>query len=42
LNQRFGDRYAIVNDATVLAADHDFGHIATVSGLRHEYIASSL
>ena len=33
--------YAIVNDATVLAADHHFGHIAAVSGLRHEYIAPS-
>jgi predicted nucleic acid-binding protein len=33
--------YAIVNDATVLAADHDFGHIAAVSGLRHEYVAPS-
>ena len=33
--------YAIVNDAIVLAADHDFGHIAAVSDLRHEYIAPS-
>lgn len=33
--------YAIVNDATVLAADHDFGHIAMVTGLIHEYIAPS-
>ena len=33
--------YAIVNDATVLAADHDFSHIAHVSDLRHEYIAPS-
>lgn len=33
--------YAIVNDATVLTADHDFDHIATVSDLRHEYIAPS-
>lgn len=33
--------YAIVNEATVLAADHDFGHIATVADLRHEYIAPS-
>lgn len=31
--------YAIVNDATVLAADHDFDHIAQVTDLRHEYIA---
>jgi hypothetical protein len=31
--------YAIVNDAIVLAADHDFSHIAAVSDLRHEYIA---
>lgn len=34
--------YAIVNDATVLTADHDFDHIAKVSGLLHEYIAPSL
>lgn len=33
--------YAIVNDATVLAADHDFDHIARVSDLRHEYVAPS-
>lgn len=33
--------YALVNDATVLAADHDFGHIATVTELRHEFIAPS-
>lgn len=31
--------YAIANDATVLAADHDFDHIARVSDLRHEYVA---
>lgn len=31
--------YAIANDATVLAADHDFDHIAKVSGLAHEYVA---
>lgn len=31
--------YAIVNDATVLAADHDFGHIAHVTDLRFEYVA---
>ena len=31
--------YAIVNDATVLAADHDFDHIARVSDLQHEYVA---
>ncbi len=33
--------YAIVNDATVLAADHDFDHIARVVELSHEYIAPS-
>lgn len=31
--------YAIVNDATVLSADHDFDHIAAVSELRCDYIA---
>lgn len=31
--------YAIVNDATVLAADRDFEHIARVTSLRCEYIA---
>lgn len=31
--------YAIVNDATVLAADHDFEHIAKVCDLKHEYVA---
>ncbi|OYO19039.1 VapC toxin family PIN domain ribonuclease [Enemella evansiae] len=31
--------YAIANDATVLAADHDFGHIARVCDLQHEYVA---
>lgn len=30
--------YAITNDATVLAADHDFDHIASVTDLRHEYV----
>ncbi|MBO0981978.1 PIN domain-containing protein [Microbacterium sp. SD291] len=30
--------YALVNDATVLAADHDFDHIAAVVDLRHEYV----
>lgn len=30
--------YAIVNDATVLTADHDFDHIAQVSDLQHEYV----
>ena len=30
--------YAIANGATVLAADHDFDHIATVSDLEHEYV----
>jgi predicted nucleic acid-binding protein len=33
--------YAIANDSTVLTADHDFDHIATVSDLQHEYIAPS-
>ena len=33
--------YALVNDATVLAADHDFEHIAAVTELRHEYLAPS-
>jgi predicted nucleic acid-binding protein len=33
--------YAIANDATVLAADHDFSHIAGVTDLQHEYIAPS-
>ncbi|UNX54039.1 PIN domain-containing protein [Georgenia sp. TF02-10] len=33
--------YAIVNDATVLTADHDYDHIARVTDLRHEYIAPS-
>ncbi|MFP5347645.1 MAG: VapC toxin family PIN domain ribonuclease [Actinomycetes bacterium] len=33
--------YAIVNDATVLAADHDFDHMARMSELRHEYVAPS-
>jgi predicted nucleic acid-binding protein len=33
--------YAIANDATVLTADHDFDHIATVTNLMHEYIAPS-
>lgn len=32
---------AIVNDATVLAADHDFDPIATVCDLRHECIVPS-
>lgn len=31
--------YAMVNDATVLAADLDFVHIAKVTDLRHEYVA---
>lgn len=34
--------YAIVNDATVLSADHDFDHIARVSDLKHEYVAPSV
>ena len=33
--------YAMVNNVTVLAADHDFDHIAQVTDLRHEYIAPS-
>ncbi len=31
--------YAIVNEVTVLTADHDFDHIARVSVLKHEYVA---
>ena len=31
--------YAIANDATMLAADHDFEHIAAVCDLKQEYIA---
>lgn len=31
--------YAIVNEATVLTADHDFDHIARVSDLQHEYVS---
>ncbi|RNI24679.1 PIN domain-containing protein [Flexivirga caeni] len=34
--------YAIVNHAKVLAADHDFDHIATVSDLQHEYVPPSV
>lgn len=33
--------YAIVNDATVLTAEHDFDHIAKVADLWHEYISRS-
>ena len=33
--------YAIANDATVLTADQDFGYIATVIDLLHEYVAPS-
>ncbi len=33
--------YAMVNGATVLSADHDFGYIARVVDLRHEYVAPS-
>lgn len=33
--------YGIVNDATVLTADHDFDHIARVTDLQHEYIPPS-
>jgi predicted nucleic acid-binding protein len=31
--------YAMVNDATVLCADHESGYIARVCGLRQEYLA---
>ncbi len=31
--------YALRNDATVLTADRDFGRIARVTELRHEYLA---
>lgn len=31
--------YALVNDATILTTDHDFGHIARVVDLQQEYIA---
>ena len=34
--------YALLNDATVLTSDHDFDHIASVTSLRHEYVAPSL
>lgn len=34
--------YAIVNDATILTSDRDFDHIASVTDLRHEYVAPSL
>lgn len=34
--------YAVENDATVLAADHDFEHIARVTELSHEYVAPRL
>lgn len=34
--------YAILNDATVLAADRDFDHIAQVTDLKQEYIAPSI
>ncbi|UQE75140.1 PIN domain-containing protein [Gordonia sp. PP30] len=33
--------YAMVNAATVLAADRDFDHIARVVDLQHEYVAPS-
>lgn len=33
--------YAIANDATVLAADHDFDNIARVTDLQHEYVEPS-
>lgn len=33
--------WAIKNDATVLACDHDFDHIAAVTDLKHEYVAPS-
>jgi predicted nucleic acid-binding protein len=32
--------YAIVNDATLLTADHDFDLIAQVTDLHHEYVAT--
>lgn len=32
---------AMVNDATVLAADHDFDPIARVTDLHNEYVAPS-
>lgn len=31
--------YALVNNAVILTADHDFDHIARVTNLQHEYIA---
>ena len=34
--------YALGNDATVLATDHDFAHIAAVTALQHQYIQPSL
>ena len=34
--------YALLNDATVLTSDHNFDHIASVTSLRHEYVAPSL
>src|SRR5699024_9752942 len=34
--------YALGNDATVLATDHDFAHIAAVTALQHEYVQPSL
>lgn len=34
--------YALVNNATVLASDHDFAHIAAVTALQHEYIQPSV
>lgn len=34
--------YAIVNDATVLTADRDFGYIAQVTDLMHEYVSPSV
>ena len=33
--------YAIMNDATVLASDRDFGFIAQVSELQFEYLEPS-
>lgn len=33
--------WAIGNDATVLACDHDFDHIAAVTDLKHEYLPPS-
>ena len=34
--------YALGNDATVLATDHGFAHIAAVTALQHEHVQPSL